>query len=36
MAECRKLASEYLKFDTRALRDTGMPVVVSYKCVAGE
>jgi hypothetical protein len=36
MAECRSLASEYRKFDTRALRVTGLPVVVSYDCVAGE
>jgi hypothetical protein len=34
MAECRALASEYRKFDTRALRVTGLPVVVSYQCVA--
>ena len=36
MAECRALASEYRKFDTRALRVTGLPVVVSYDCVAVE
>ena len=36
MAECRELAIEYRKFDTRALRVTGLPVVVSYQCVAGE
>ena len=34
MAECQALASEYRKFDTRALRVTGLPVVVSYQCVA--
>ena len=35
MAECRKLASEYQKFDTRDLRVKGVPAVVSYHCVAG-
>jgi len=34
MAECRKLASEYQKFDTRDLRIKGVPAVVSYQCVA--
>jgi hypothetical protein len=33
MAECRKLASEYQKFDTRDLRIKGVPAVVSYQCV---
>ena len=33
MAECRALAIEYRKFDTRAIRVTGLP---SYQCVAGE
>ena len=36
MAECRELASEYRKFDTRALRVTELPVVVSYQCAAAE
>ena len=36
MAQCRELASEYRKFDTRALRVTELPVVVSYQCVAAE
>jgi hypothetical protein len=36
MAECRALASEYRTFDTRALNVTGLPVVVSYHCVAAE
>ena len=36
MAECRALAKEYGKFDTRALNVTGLPVVVSYRCVAAE
>ena len=36
MAECRALAKEYGKFDTRALRVTGLPVVVSYRCMAAE
>ena len=36
MAECRALAREYRKFDTRALNVTGLPVVVSYRCVAAE
>jgi hypothetical protein len=35
MAECRKLASEYQKFDTRDLRVKGVPAVVSYHCVTG-
>jgi hypothetical protein len=34
MAECRELASEYQKFDKRALNVTGLPAVVSYRCVA--
>jgi len=34
MTECRALASEYRKFDTRALRVTGLPVMVSCQCVA--
>ena len=34
MAECRALASEYQKFDTRDLRVKGVPAVVSYHCVA--
>jgi hypothetical protein len=36
MAECRALAKEYRKFDTRALNVTGLPAVVSYHCVAAE
>ena len=37
IAECRTLAKEYGKFDARALNATGLPVVVSYRCVvAGE
>ena len=35
MAECRKLASEYQRFDTRDLRVKGVPAVVSYHCVIG-
>ena len=34
-AECRKLASEYQRFDTRDLRVKGVPAVVSYHCVIG-
>ena len=34
IAECRALASEYRKFDTQALNVTGLPVVVSYRCMA--
>jgi hypothetical protein len=34
MAECRELAKEYGKFDTRALNVTGLPAAVSYQCVA--
>jgi hypothetical protein len=36
MAECRALAKEYRKFDTRALNVTGLPVMVSYRCVAAK
>ena len=36
LAECRALASQYRKFDARALSVTGLPVVVSYRCVAVE
>jgi hypothetical protein len=36
MAECRKLASEYQKFDTRDLRIKGVPAVVSYHCAAAK
>ena len=36
MAECRTLAREYQKFDTRALSVTRLPAVVSYRCVSGE
>ena len=36
MAECRKLASAYQKFDTRDLRVKGVPAVVSYHCVAAK
>ena len=36
MAECRKLASEYQKFDRRDLRVKGVPAVVSYQCVAAK
>jgi hypothetical protein len=36
MAECRALAKEYGKFDARALSVTGLPVVVSYRCVTAE
>jgi hypothetical protein len=35
MAECRTLARGYQKFDTRALSVTGLPAVVSYRCVSG-
>ena len=34
MAECRVLAADYRRFDSRALNATGLPVVVSYRCVA--
>ena len=34
IAECRELAKEYRKFDTRALNVTGLPAAVSYHCVA--
>jgi hypothetical protein len=35
IAGCRKLATEYQKFDTRGLRVKGVPAVVSYHCVTG-
>ena len=35
MAECRALAREHQKFDTRALGVTGLPAVVSYRRVSG-
>ena len=34
MAECRVLAADYRRFDTRAINATGLPAVVSYRCVA--
>jgi hypothetical protein len=33
MAECRVLAEDYRRFDTKALNATGLPAVVSYRCV---
>ena len=34
MAECRVLAGDYRRFDTKALTRAGIPAVVSYRCVA--
>ena len=34
MAECRVLAADYQRFDSKALNATGLPAVVSYRCVA--
>ena len=34
MAECRVLAGDYRRFDTKALTRPGIPAVVSYRCVA--
>ena len=34
MAECRVLANDYRRFDTKALNGTGLPAVVSYRCIA--
>jgi len=34
MAECRVLAAEYHRFDSKALERAGVPAVVSYRCVA--
>ena len=34
MAECRILAGDYRRFDTKALTRAGIPAVVSYRCVA--
>jgi hypothetical protein len=33
MAECRVLAEDYRRFDSKALNATGLPAVVSYRCV---
>jgi hypothetical protein len=33
MAKCRALAEDYRRFDSRALNATGLPAVVSYRCV---
>ena len=33
MAKCRTLAADYRRFDTKALNATGLPAVVSYRCV---
>jgi hypothetical protein len=34
MAECRVLAEDYRRFDSKALAHAGIPAVVSYRCVA--
>jgi hypothetical protein len=34
MTECRVLAEDYRRFDSKALARAGIPVVVSYSCVA--
>jgi hypothetical protein len=34
MAECRVLAEDYRRFDSKALARAGIPAVVSYSCVA--
>ena len=34
MAECRVQSADYRRFDTRAINATGLPVAVSYRCVA--
>ena len=34
MAECRVLAEDYRRFDSKALAHAGIPAVVSYSCVA--
>ena len=34
MAECRVLAGDYRRLDTKALTRAGIPAVVSYHCVA--
>ena len=33
MAECRALAEDYRRFDSKALNATRLPAVVSYRCV---
>jgi predicted aminopeptidase len=33
MAECRALAEDYRRFDSKALNATGLPAVVSYRCI---
>jgi hypothetical protein len=34
MAECRVLAEDYRRFDSKVLARAGIPAVVSYSCVA--
>jgi hypothetical protein len=34
MVECRVLAEDYRRFDSKALARAGIPAVVSYSCVA--
>jgi hypothetical protein len=34
MAECRVLAEDYRRFDSKAPARAGIPAVVSYSCVA--
>jgi hypothetical protein len=34
MAECRVLAEDYRRFDSRAINATGLPAVVSCRCIA--
>jgi hypothetical protein len=33
MAECRVLAADYRRFDSKALKRAGIAAVVSYRCV---
>jgi len=36
VAECRGLADDYRRFDTKVLTRAGIPAVVSYHCVAAD
>ena len=33
MGECRALAEDYRRFDSKALNATGLPAMVSYRCI---
>jgi hypothetical protein len=33
LAVCQTIARDYQRFDSRALQRTGVPLVVSYRCI---